>query len=186
MNNIKEDYVKTSSFRLFVVTFCVVGAGAAPGFAQQLKIGYVNSAKILQEYPEAVEAQKRLDAFGKKIQDSLETMSGQYQSKLQEYQQKQTMLNDQTKQTLQQELITMEQRALDFRERKLGREGEYAKYQDKLLTPIYDKVKKVIEAVAKEEKVSFVFDKTDAVQILLYGDTKFDFTFKVIDKLKRK
>ena len=178
--------MNTRSFQLLVVTLCFGAAGASPGVAQQLKIGYVNSAKILQEYPEAIDAQKRLDAFGKKIQDSLETMSSQYQSKLQEYQQKQAMLNDQTKQTFQQELITMEQRALDFRERKLGREGEYAKYQDKLLTPIYDKVKKVIEEVAKEEKVSFVFDKTDAVQILLYGDTRFDFTFKVIDKLKRK
>ncbi len=165
---------------------CMVAAGTAPALAQQLKIGYVNSAKILQEYPEAVEAQKKLDAFGKKIQDSLETMSGQYQARLQEYQQKQGLLNDQTKQTFQQELLAMEQRATDFRDRKLGREGEYAKYQDKLLTPIYDKVKKIIEEVAKEEKVSFVFDKTDAVQILLYGDAKFDFTFKVIDKLKRK
>lgn len=164
----------------------MVVLGTTPALAQQLKIGYVNSAKILQEYPEAVEAQKKLDAFGKKIQDSLETMSSQYQSRLQEYQQKQGMLNDQTKQTFQQELLAMEQRATDFRDRKLGREGEYAKYQDKLLTPIYDKVKKIIEEVAKEEKVSFVFDKTDAVQILLYGDAKFDYTFKVIDKLKRK
>lgn len=172
--------------RLFFVLALIVFIAAPQTFAQQIKIGYVNSAKILQEYPEAVEAQKKLDAFGKKIQDSLETMSSQYQSKLQEYQQKQGLLNDQTKQAFQQELITMEQRAMDFRERKLGREGEYAKYQEKLLTPIYDKVKKVIEEVAKEEKVSFVFDKTDAVQILLYGDSKFDFTFKVIDKLKRK
>lgn len=186
MNNFKGDYVNTPSMRLFVIGLFMICTGTSLCIAQQLKIGYVNSAKILQEYPEAVEAQKKLDAFGKKIQDSLETMSSQYQTKLQEYQQKQGLLNEQTKQAFQQELITMEQRAMDFRERKLGREGEYAKYQDKLLTPIYDKVKKVIEEVAKEEKVSFVFDKTDAVQILLYGDSKFDFTFKVIDKLKRK
>lgn len=175
----------TGCFRLFVIIFSIVAVGVTQSIAQQLKIGYVNSAKILQEFPEAVEAQKKLEAYGKRIQDSLETMSNAYQAKLQEYQQKQGLMTDQAKQAAQQELREMEQRALDYRERKLGREGEYAKYQDKLLGPIYDKVKKVIEEVAKEEKVSFVFDKTEAVQILLYGDTKFDYTFKVIDKLKR-
>jgi Skp family chaperone for outer membrane proteins len=39
--------------------------------------------------------------------------------------------------------------------------------------------------VAKDEKYSFVFDKTEQVQILVYGDPAHDLTFKVIDKLKR-
>jgi len=30
-----------------------------------------------------------------------------------------------------------------------------------------------------------VFDKTETIQILLYGDPTHDITFKVIDRLKR-
>jgi hypothetical protein len=30
-----------------------------------------------------------------------------------------------------------------------------------------------------------VFDKTEQIQVLLYGDPNQDITFKVIDKLKR-
>jgi hypothetical protein len=30
-----------------------------------------------------------------------------------------------------------------------------------------------------------VFDKTEQIQILLYGDPKDDITFKVIDRLRR-
>ena len=153
---------------------------------QALKIGYVNSAKILQELPEAVEAQKKLDAFGKKIQDSLEVISTSYQTKLQEYQAKQGLMTDAAKKTTQQELAALEQKALDYRERQLGREGEYARYQEKLLSPIYEKVKKQIEEVARDEKLSFVFDKTESVQILLYGHPNYDYTYKVLDKLKRK
>lgn len=171
--------------RLTTVGLCFILAGKADSLAQSLKIGYVNSAKILEEYPEAQEAKKRLEAFGKKIQDSLEVMSSNYQTKLQEYQQKQNMMNESAKQAAQRELLDMEQRIVDYRDRKLGREGEYAKYQDKVLGPIIDKAKKVIEEVAREEKLTFVFDKTETAQLLLYGDTKYDYTYKVIDKLKR-
>lgn len=171
------------SLFILAVFLCIA---ATQSFAQQLKIGYVNSAKILEEYPEAQDAKKKLEAYGKRIQDSLEAMSSVYQAKLQEFQQKSSLMTDQAKQSMQQDLIAMEQRAMDYRERKLGREGELSQYQDKILTPVYDKVKKIIEEVAKAEKLTFVFDKTDAVQILLYGDTKYDYTYRVIDRLKRK
>jgi four helix bundle protein len=187
-HHLTEGHVK-NHILLSLILLLVVGAasvsaqGAAPS---TLKIGFVNSSKILKEYPEAAEAQKKLEVFGKKIQDSLEAMSAAYEAKLKEYQQKQGLMTDAAKQTAQQELLAMEQRAMDYRERQLGRDGEYNKYQEKLLDPIFEKVKKQIEGVAKEEKLSFVFDKTESIQILLYGHQSFDYTFRVIDKLKRK
>ena len=54
-------------------------------FAQQ-KIGYVNSAKIFQELPAAQDAQRRIDALGKPIQDSLETMQSDLQARYEDYQ----------------------------------------------------------------------------------------------------
>ena len=45
-----------------------------PSVQAQQKIGYVNSAKIFQELPAAQDAQRRIDAMGKPIQDTLEAM----------------------------------------------------------------------------------------------------------------
>jgi outer membrane protein len=171
---------------LFILALTFLPFTAQSAFAQALKIGFVNSSKILEEYSEAQEAKRKLEAFGKQIQDSLEALSSAYQTKLQEYQQKSSLMTEQAKQAAQQELLIMEQRAMDFRERKLGRDGEFSRYQDKVLNPIYDKVKKVIEDIAKEERLTFVFDKTESIQVLLYGDTKYDYTYTVIDRLKRK
>ena len=56
---------------------------------------------------------------------------------------------------------------------------------EKLLAPLRDRIRSAITTVAKEEKYSFVFDKTESIQILLYGDPAHDITFKVIDRLKR-
>ena len=47
------------------------------------------------------------------------------------------------------------------------------------------KVIKVIEQVAKDEKLHFIFDRNDQIMVVLYGDAKFDFTNLVIDRLKR-
>jgi len=48
-----------------------------------------------------------------------------------------------------------------------------------------DKVLAAIEEVAKEEKLNFVFDKIEDAALLLYAESKFDYTFKVLDRLKR-
>ena len=153
--------------------------------SQTLKIGYVNSSKILQEFSEAQEAQKKIDAFQQKIQDSLDIFQKNYQDRLKEYQQKEAMMTDQAKKSAQQELVLLEQRFGEFRDRKLSRDGELAQYTAKLLDPIKDKVLKIIAQIAKKEKLTFVFDKTEAIQILLYGDQKYDYTNLIIDQLKR-
>ena len=171
---------------LILITVAVLfNLSGTTSSAQTLKIGYVNSSKILLEFSEAQDAQKKIDAFQAKIQDSLDIFQSDYQTRLKEYQQKESMMNDQAKKSAQQELILLEQRFGEFRERKLSRDGELAIYTAKLLDPIKDKVLKIIAQVAKDEKLTFVFDKTEAIQILLYGDQKYDYTNLIIDRLKR-
>jgi len=169
-----------------IILVCVVTLFSAGILsAQQVKIGYVNSAKIMQEFRDAKDAQRQIDAFQQKIQDSVDIFNRTYQDKMNDYRAKESMLNDQAKKDKQQELVMLEQQYNEFRERKLGRDGELANLTQKLLDPIKDKVLKVIAQVAKEEKITFVFDKNEAIQILLYGDEKYDYTNFVLDRLTR-
>lgn len=152
---------------------------------QTLKIGFVNSAKILQEYPEAQEANRKLDEMGKKWQAELEKMSRELQQKYEEFQKKEPLLKEEEKRLQREELLALEQRGLQFRQDKFGSDGELAIATDSLLRPIKLKVMQVIEQVAKEEKIQFMFDRNDQIMILLYGDIKYDYTNLVIDRLKR-
>jgi len=174
--------VKNTVFVILAVTAFVVGNALQ---AQTQKIGYVNSTKIFQELPAAQEAQKRIDAFSKPLQDSLEAMQRDLQSRYEDYQKKEALMNDAAKKSQQQMLVEMERRYNEFRVEKFGNDGELAKHTEKVITPIREKIKQAIASVAKEEKYNFVFDKTEQIQILLYGDPTADITFKVIDKLKR-
>jgi outer membrane protein len=172
--------------RMFILIVALAALMLVPSaFAQQQKIGYVNSSKIFQELPAAQDAQRRIDALGKPIQDSLEAMQRDLQARYEDYQKREALLNEAAKKAEQQKLIDLERRANEYRVAKLGNDGELARETEKLLAPLRDRIRNAITVVAKEEKYSFVFDKTESIQILLYGDPAHDITFKVIDRLKR-
>lgn len=175
--------MKTRMFLLCLVLAVLVAVPQA--FTQSQKIGYVNSAKIFQELPAAQDAQRRIDALSKPVQDSLEAMQRDLQARYEDYQKREALLNDAAKKSEQQKLIETERRMNEYRVQKLGNEGELARETEKLLNPLRERIKNAIAAVAREEKYSFVFDKTETIQILLYGDPTHDITFKVIDRLKR-
>ncbi len=173
----------TRTFIRLAVTTALLLA-AVPLIAQQQKIGYVNSETILKELPEAKDAQGKLEAMVKNWQDQLDQMSNALKAKYDDYQKKQALLNDAAKQEQQQKLIDEEQKMNQFRQDKFGQQGELALQRDKLMTPIRDRVMKVIEQVAKEQKVAFMFDKAGDV-LLLYADKTADYTYIVLDRLKR-
>ena len=66
---------------LFVIALCFI----TPALAQNPKIGFVNSAKILAEYPEAQEANKKLDEMGKRWQEELQKMTKDFQTQYEDF-----------------------------------------------------------------------------------------------------
>ena len=172
-----------SMHRISIVALALI---MAPGlYAQTQKIGFVNSNKIFQELPAAQEVQRRIDAFTKPLQDSLEMLQSNLQQNYEDYQRKEALMNEATKRAEQQRLLEMERRFNEFRIQKFGSDGVVARETERMLEPLRDDIRQAIASVAKEEKYSFVFDKTDQIQILLYGDPAHELTFKVIDRLKR-
>lgn len=167
---------------LFLLPLIILFLAVPAGAQTPQKTGFVNSAKIFQELPEAKDAEKRLEAFTRPVQDSLQQMQRAIEEKIAEYQKKESLMNEQAKRAAQTEIQEMTQRARDFAARK---DQELAAKREQVLNPLKEKVLSVIERVAKDEKYTFVFDKTEQVQILLYGDPNHDLTFKVIDRLKR-
>jgi outer membrane protein len=153
--------------------------------SQAPRIGYVNSAKILQEYPEAVEANRKLDAMSRDWQTELERLSRELQDKYETFQKKEPLMKEEEKRSQREDLLALEQRGIQFRQQKFGNDGELAMATDSLMRPIKNKVMRVIEQVAKDEKLQFVFDRTEQIVVLLYGEAKYDYTNLVIDRLKR-
>jgi outer membrane protein len=151
--------------------------------AQGLKIGYINSAKVLQEFPEAQEAQHKLDAMGAQWQTELEKMDKELQARYDDFQKKEPLLKDEEKRAQRDELLALQQKGIQYRQQKFGNNGELAMATDSLLRPIKQKVMRVVEEIAKTKGVQFMFDRNDQILVLLYGEAKYDYTYQVIERL---
>jgi outer membrane protein len=150
-----------------------------------LKIGYVDSEIILSQYSEAIKAQGDLDALTNKWSAQLDSMTQAYQASILDYQKKAETMPDDKKLETQQKIIKMEQEILEFRRQKFQQgSGEIFKKQEEIFAPVKKKIYEAIKKVAKEENMSFVFDKSGDI-LLLYADEAFEITFKVLDVLKR-
>lgn len=149
------------------------------------KLGYVDSQVILTQWSEAIKAQGDLDAITKKWSDQLDSMTQAYQQAAGDYQKQANTMPEDKKLTAQQNLVQMEQDIMNFRKDKFAQgTGEIYKKNDEIFAPIKDKIYDAIGKVAKEEGMNFIFDKSGDI-ILLYADSAFDVTYKVLDKLKR-
>jgi outer membrane protein len=171
--------VKTSTLVALALALLL---GGTRMMGQVQRIGYVNSAKIFDELPEAKDATKQLERFAKPVQDSLAQMQRTLQDKVEEYQKKEAMMSDAGKRAAQQELQDMQQRARDYAQTK---DQELAKQREKILNPLKEKILRAIERIAKAEKYNFVLDQNEQINILLYADVKEDLTNRVLDNLKR-
>ena len=150
--------------------------------AQTQKIGFVNSTTIFNSLPEAKDATKRLEAISKPVQDSLEMMQKDLQTKYDEYQKKADLMTDAGKRSAQQEIQELQQRARDYAQTK---DQELAKQREKIIAPLKDKILKAIARIAKTEKYNYVFDQNEQINILLFADPKDDLTNRVLDNLIR-
>ena len=162
---------------------------AASTFAQTpatIKLGFVDSEIILKQLPEAIKAQGDLDALIQKWNVQLDSMSQDFQEGVANYQKQSATMKDAQKKEMEQKLVTQRQMVEEFQKSKFAQgTGEVYQKQEVFLKPVKEKVLKTIETVAKEEGMQFVFDKTEQAAILLYADSAYEITYKVLDKLKR-
>jgi outer membrane protein len=154
-------------------------------FAQTQKVGYVDSQIILTQLPDAIKAQGDLDALTNLWSNQIDSMKLALQQQYTDYQKQAATMTEEQKQTRQQEIVASEQQIYTFQNQKFGQpNGEIFQKQEEIFEPVKTKIYGAIEQVAQDEQMHFVFDKSGDV-ILLYADSAFDITFKVLDKLKR-
>lgn len=169
--------------KLLCATFFLVCA-AAP-LSAQMKIGYVNSDAIMQQLPEAQDAQKQLDGITTDWQSELSKMQTDLQHRFEDYDKKKLIMSDKKRADTEKELQDLEKKMVDFRTAKFGTNGELFQKQNELMKPIQDKVFKAVKDIADEGGYDYVFDKSSST-LLMYSNDKNDLTSKVLAKLQQK
>ncbi len=150
-------------FLLLVIALFISGFG----FAQSpLKIGYINSNKLMSTMPEADSAQAQVKKYAAGLQKQMQSMAQEYQSKVREYQSNVGTMSDLIRQTKEKEISDLQQRIQAF---QASADKDVQKKQQELFQPIISKVKTAIDAVGKENGYNYILDVSQGV-VLYYGN----------------
>lgn len=127
--------------------------GSTSLFAQ--KFGRINTQEIIMAMPETKTMQTNMEAYGKEIQDNIETMQVEFNTKYQDYQKNYNTLTDMAKEMKEKELQDLQGRIQEFQGRA---QQEYQKKQNELLAPIIEKAKNAIDKISAAGGYLVVFD----------------------------
>lgn len=144
----------------FVKSLVLFGALVIAGSTAkaQLKIGYINSAELIELMPETKVVDSQLTAFARDLEQNLQTMQKSFDEKLTEYRENQATMAEAIKQTRERELQDLNQRIQQF---QVKSQQDYLKKQNELMAPILKKAEDAIKAVAAESKYTYVFDTSN-------------------------
>ena len=143
---------------------CLLCATVFGAVAQQF--AYVDSEYILQNMPEYVGAEKQLDALSEQWQAEIDQQFAAIEQMYQEYQNKQAGMTDATRRSFENSIIEKEQEARQLQQEKFGFEGDLYKERARLMEPLENKVSNAIKALAEQEQLDVIFDKSDGLSIL--------------------
>lgn len=165
----------------FAVLFLMAAADVSAqiiGPGPQLKIGYINSAEILEKYSCAKDAEAKLknelDKWGVEVQNreaELKTLQDQLE--------KQSMLLTMEK---KKELAdSLQKKYTQYQEYGQKKQTEAVSRRAELFKPVEDTVNKIIQKVGLEENYDIIFDAINGR--VVYALPKYDLTERIVDLL---
>jgi len=166
------------SFAVMLLIACLPLAAAG-----QTKIAHINSESIMQTLPEAIDAQKTLDALVTQWEAELQKMQAEWKKKFDDFDKKKLILTDQVRADQEKELRDLDMAITDFRNKKFGQNGELFQKQNEVMKPIQNKLFKILEEIAAEDGYDYIFDKSGEI-LLLFSNEKLDLTQKVISRMQ--
>lgn len=160
----------------------LLGANAAR--AQSLKIGYTNIELIVGLMPEAKQMQGALATHERKLMEQINIKKQYFESLVSEFREKkergEIKLDEEQKKI--EEIQRLESEIQKFVEES---ERSFNKKKEEMLEPILEKLQKVIDEVANENGLTYVFNSgISGSSIILKGPKSDNITLKVLDKLK--
>jgi outer membrane protein len=156
----------------FIASGLAIVALAAP--AQELKIGYVNSDRVLREAAPAKAAQSKLEAeFGKREKELAE-MGSRLKASSDKLEKDGPTLSESERTRRQRELVEQDR---EFQRRRREFQEDLNQRKNEELAAVIERANKVIRQIFEQEKYDLI------LQDVVFAGPRVDITKKVIDAL---
>lgn len=152
----------------------VLAAGAGLAQAQELKIGYVNSERILREAQPAKAAQAKLEAEFSKRQKDLSDLGTRLKAAADKLDKDAPTLSESERNRRQREIVEQDR---DFQRKQREFQEDLTQRKNEELASVVERANRVIKQIFDQEKYDLILQ--DAV----HWSARVDITKKVIDAL---
>ncbi len=171
------------NMRTLVIVFLMfVSFGTMAQATHNQKIGFADPAYIFSQMPQYKQIENEMKTHGDQLQAQARAKYTEYETKLKAYQQGAATMLDAVRRDKETELTQLQENIQKFQQ---DAQSSLQKKEADLMGPINSKIGNAIEEVAKEQGYTFILNPQiqGSIDILLYGDEKFDISAMVLKKL---
>lgn len=165
-----------NNLKIAIVGIIMTASSFSTAYAQ--KIAHVNLDSLITLLPESKIAQQGVQDYAKLLEQQVTAMQTELQTKYAEFQEKSKDMPELVRVSKEKELNDLNQRIQDFQQQA---QADYQRKSAELSRPVYEKAKKAIDQVAKENGYKYVLDTSTG--IVLYSEPSDDIIALVIKKL---
>ena len=162
----------------FFAAICLLFVVAS---ASAQRIGYINSATIREKYPEARNAEQRLESIVNDWKREMDEMQRAIETLTEEITKNRLIWTDKERQEKDRLLVQKKEERQAFANKKFGPGGEYDATIPLVTKGVEEKIYAAVQEVCFEESFDIVWDKS--TQPLAFINPKYDLTIKVMKKL---
>jgi outer membrane protein len=169
---------KIAVFHLATLLFTAATLASTGAFAADLKIGYVNAVKVIEEAPQGEAALKKLEAEFSPRDKKIIEMQNRIKQLEQELEKSALVLKEADRRAKEHEVVVLKR---DVRRLSQEFREDYNLRRNEELASLQKVVYKAIVELAKQENFDLILHEG-----VIYAGTKIDITEKVLKKLGKK
>ena len=163
---------------IFILTLSITASFAQKG----QRIAYVDMNYILENIPEYVEAQARLDDKVKGWQLKLDVLSNEINTLKTDLSNEKPLLTEALIEEREEDILIKEKELRRLQAAFFGPTGDLFQLRKQLAKPIQDQVYNSIQEISANKRYDVVFDKSSDL-IMLYTNSKFDISELVLNSI---
>ena len=148
-----------------------------------IKIGYVDSNEIMNNFDEVRQVQADLEKEQRRLESEFNELVFGLDSLKQDYDRQRLLMSDTRRNEKENEIANKEKSVQKFQLDKFGPEGEIYRIQNELLKPVLAKIDAAIQKVGSERGYDFILDAMSGA--LLYALDSHNLTEDVMDELAK-
>ena len=153
-------------------------------YAQNIKLAYINSTRIMSESNDTREAQRLFQVDRENWDKEIDDMTAEIQRLEREYETRKLTLSESGKTEAENRIMTRMRERQQMVERIYGENGVAERRNNELLAPIMDRLREVLNRIAIDENYTMIFDASSSG--ILWAQERLDITQQVIIEMNRQ